>query len=88
MVGVLSSRMNEAVDQARLLARARAGDRSAFDALVRAHFAEVYGLLHRLVGNHEDAEDLAQETFVRAYRSLEFFRIAGEGKTGDMNEKT
>ena len=62
---------------ARLLEQARGGDRGAFDELVRRHFAEVYGLLHRLVGNHEDAEDLAQETFVRAYRSLGLYR--GEG---------
>ena len=44
---------------ARLLQRALTGDRGAFDDLVRRHFAEVYGLIHRLVGNHEDAEDLA-----------------------------
>ena len=62
---------------ARLLERASAGDRGAFDDLVRRHFAEVYGLIHRLVGNHEDAEDLAQDCFVKAYRSLDYYR--GEG---------
>lgn len=74
-------RMSEApADQRlerRLVHRARGGDREAFDTLVRQHFAEVYGLLFRMVGNHEDAEDLAQETFVRAFRSLSFFREEG-----------
>lgn len=74
-------RMSEApADQRhekRLVTCARGGDREAFDALVRLHFAEVYGVLFRMVGNHEDAEDLAQETFVRAFRSLSFFREDG-----------
>lgn len=62
------------------VAAARAGDREAFDRLVRARFAQVHGALFRLVGNHEDAEDLAQECFVRAYRSLRFYR--GDGHFG------
>ena len=75
-VGILT--MREALlDELELLRRARAGDGRAFDALVRAHFARVHGALHRLVGNHEDAEDLAQECFVRAFSNLRYFR--GEG---------
>lgn len=77
----LTAPMTRAYDaggrEAGLVARARAGDRRAFDTLARAHLAEVYGLLHRLVGNHEDAEDLAQDCLVKAYRSLRFYR--GEG---------
>lgn len=61
----------------RLVERARAGDRDAFDELVREHFALVYAMLHRHVGNHEDAEDLAQECFVRAWRSLALYRTDG-----------
>lgn len=57
-----------------LVRRSKAGDRAAFEELVRAHFARMYRLLFRLVGNHEDAEDLAQESFVRAWRALELFR--------------
>lgn len=64
-------------DEHRLVAQAQSGDRKAFDSLVRHHFADVYSLLFRLVGNHEDAEDLAQETFVRGYRSLAFFKAEG-----------
>jgi len=54
--------------------RAQAGDRAAFDSLVQRHFPRIYSIGFRLVGNHEDAEDLAQECFVRAWRSLSFFR--------------
>jgi len=62
---------------ARLVERAREGDRAAGDRLVRAFAAEVYGLLYRIVGNHEDAEDLTQETFVRALGSLALYRAEG-----------
>lgn len=70
----------EASEESRLVEQALGGDRSAFDRIVRARFGQIYGILFRLVGNHEDAEDLAQECFVRAYRSLRFYR--GEGSLG------
>lgn len=73
-------RMSETSDEGRLIGLAQGGDRAAFDALVRAYFGEVYGLLARMVGNHEDAEDLAQETLVRAFRSLDLYR--NEGRFG------
>ena len=57
--------------------RAQAGDRKAFDRLVERHFPRIYSIEFRLVGNHEDAEDLAQECFVRAWRSLGLFRATG-----------
>jgi len=40
-----------------------------FDALFLAHYAEIYRLLYRIVGNREEAEDLAQEAFLRLHRS-------------------
>ena len=49
------------------------GDRGAFDLLVRRHQREVYRLCYRFVGNHEDASELAQDAFVRAYRALPKF---------------
>ena len=61
-------------DERALLDRARAGDDSAFDALVRAHFGRAYSVAHRMVGNHEDAEDLAQEAFVKAHGGLAAYR--------------
>src|SRR5262245_10785991 len=56
---------------------ARAGERGAQEELLRAHYARVHATAFRLVGNPEDAEDLAQECFVRAFRSLAFYRSEG-----------
>lgn len=53
---------------------AQGGDREAFDGLLRSYYGGVYGTLFRLVGNPEDAEDLAQETFVKAWAALKFYR--------------
>lgn len=64
----------EVAPESDLVRRARDGDRAAFDALVRAHFKRVYAFTHRLIGSHEDAEDLAQECFVRAWRALPHYR--------------
>jgi len=66
--------MQDALPERTLVQQARSGDRRAFDALVRQHFAAVYRMLHRLVGNAEDAEDLAQECFVRAWGALGGYR--------------
>ena len=66
--------VEDAASDAELVQACQAGDRTAFDALVRRHQRQVYGLCHRFVGNHEDAADLAQDTFVRAYRSLGGFK--------------
>jgi RNA polymerase sigma-70 factor (ECF subfamily) len=60
--------------EANLVRRARTGDRTAFDALVRLHFERVYTLMFRMTKNHEDAEDLAQEAFVRAWGALAGYR--------------
>jgi len=57
-----------------LVSAARDGDRRAFEALVRATFAEVYTLAVRLTGNEEDARDVVQEAYLRAYRGLGRFR--------------
>lgn len=51
-----------------------AGDEEAFRALVERHRRDVYRLAYRVSGNHEDAHDLSQESFVRVYRSLKSFR--------------
>jgi RNA polymerase sigma-70 factor (ECF subfamily) len=56
-----------------LVRAAAAGDRAAFEALVTRHQRTVYRLCYRFVPNHEDASELAQDAFVRAYRSLAKF---------------
>lgn len=57
-----------------LVARAAAGDASAFHALVERHRAMVYRVAYQFAGNHHDAEDIAQDVFVKVYRSLDRFR--------------
>ena len=61
-------------DDAELVAQCRAGETAAFDVLVERHRRQVYQLCYRFVGNHEDASDLAQDTFLRAYRALGTFK--------------
>jgi RNA polymerase sigma-70 factor (ECF subfamily) len=61
-------------DESTLLASARAGDLSAFQEIVEIHKKRVYRLALDLTGSHEDAEDLSQEVFVRAYAALGSFR--------------
>jgi RNA polymerase sigma-70 factor, ECF subfamily len=50
------------------------GHDAAFDVLVRRHQRAIYRLCYRFVGNHEDASDLSQDVFLRAYRGLKGFR--------------
>ena len=55
------------------LERARRGDRDAFGRLVRRHQRRVYAAALHILGSHNDADDVAQEAFVRAYRGLAAF---------------
>ena len=54
--------------------RAQAGDEEAFDGLVRAFGGVVYNLAYRMTGNAADADDVAQEVFVKLYRSIRQYR--------------
>lgn len=60
----------EAVDAAAVLSRARRGDGEAFRVLVEHHGKAAFGLAFRLTGNAQDAEEVVQESFLRAYRQL------------------
>jgi RNA polymerase sigma-70 factor (ECF subfamily) len=57
-----------------LISRAAAGDPSAFQSLVERHRSMVYRVAFQFAGNHHDAEDIAQEVFIKVYRSLDRFR--------------
>jgi RNA polymerase sigma-70 factor, ECF subfamily len=57
-----------------LLARCKRGDRQAFEELVRTTNRRVYSLAYRLVGDRGDAEDVAQEAYLRMFRGLAGFR--------------
>jgi RNA polymerase sigma-70 factor (ECF subfamily) len=61
-------------EEARLVAAAKAGDHDAFAQLVKTTEADVYTLAYRLTGNAEDARDVAQEAYLRAFRALKRFR--------------
>lgn len=62
-------------------AKARNGDLRAFDELVWRHQARVYALARRILGDADDAADVQQDTFVRAWRSLRKFRLESEFRT-------
>jgi RNA polymerase sigma-70 factor, ECF subfamily len=57
-----------------LISRAAGGDPSAFQALVERHRSMVYRVAYQFAGNHYDAEDIAQEVFIKVYKSLDRFR--------------
>ena len=59
---------------AELVESCLAGRRESFDVIVERHQRHVYQLCYRFVANHEDASDLAQDVFIRAYRGLKNFR--------------
>jgi RNA polymerase sigma-70 factor, ECF subfamily len=60
-----------------LVARVREGDHEAFAALVDRHKGRVHGLAYRMLGNRSDAEDAAQEAFMRAYTRLATYQPDG-----------
>jgi len=57
-------------DDAATVGRCLEGDQQAYQELVRRYRRAVYSIAYRMVGNREDARDLAQEVFIRAFRSL------------------
>jgi RNA polymerase sigma-70 factor (ECF subfamily) len=61
------------IDEGPIVAAARKGDRAAFGALVKAYQRRAYAAAYGIVGNRDDALDLAQESFVRAYRAMHRF---------------
>jgi len=65
--------LSEADDRT-LVAAFRGGEREAFDVIVVRHRRGVYQICYRFVNNHEDASDLAQDVFVRAFKGLANFK--------------
>ena len=62
------------LDDSALVTAAAAGDREAFDVIVERHRRSVYQVCFRFVHNHEDASDLAQDAFVRAWKGMKTFK--------------
>lgn len=65
--GTARGPMTDATSDTRLLERTAHGDEAAFEALFQRHYDRVYGILFRLVGERGEAEDLAQEVFLRLH---------------------
>lgn len=57
-----------------LVARTKGGDVAAFDDLVRRYSPRLYGLIYNMTSNHEDTNDLMQDVFAKAFRSIKGFR--------------
>src|SRR5438105_2758108 len=64
----------EPVPESELVQRARRGDLTAYDELVRRYQERIYATIYHMTANHEDANDLAQETFIKAYQALKSFK--------------
>jgi RNA polymerase sigma factor (sigma-70 family) len=64
----------EAIAEQELVRRARRGDLEAYDDLVRRYQERIYATIYHMTANHEDANDLAQDTFIKAYHALKSFK--------------
>ena len=62
-------------DEGQLVERSQAGDRLAFEELVRRHADRLYAVVLRFVADADEAEEVTQETFLRAWRSIEKFEL-------------
>jgi RNA polymerase sigma factor (sigma-70 family) len=60
--------------ESELVRRARQGDLPAYDELVRRYQERIYATIYHMTSNHEDANDLAQESFIKAYSALKSFK--------------
>ena len=61
-------------DESELVRRAREGDMSAYDDLMRRYQERIYATIYHMTSNHDDANDLAQEAFIKAYHALKSFK--------------
>src|SRR5215469_11133970 len=69
------------ISDAAVVAQVLAGDKDAFRLLVDRHTRSIYGVAYRMTGNQHDAEEILQETFLRAYKSLHSFELRASFST-------
>jgi RNA polymerase sigma factor (sigma-70 family) len=62
------------VEETVLVRQARTGDLQAYDELVRRYQERIYATIYHMTSNHEDANDLAQEAFIKAFQALKSFK--------------
>src|SRR5512135_55547 len=72
--GSLAPPAPAAVEEMDLVRRARKGDLTAYDDLVRRYQERIYATIYHMTSNHEDANDLAQEAFIKAFQALKSFK--------------
>src|SRR5438132_5421493 len=63
-----------ATNDVELVQRSKKGDMTAYDQLVRRYQERIYATIYHMTSNHEDANDLAQETFIKGYQALKSFK--------------
>jgi RNA polymerase sigma-70 factor (ECF subfamily) len=85
---IFAARWSEELEESRmddpdeaLVRQSQNGDLTAFEPLIRRHQRMIYSLTYRMTGSLADAEDLAQETFIRAYRSIGAYRAESKFST-------
>jgi RNA polymerase sigma-70 factor, ECF subfamily len=61
-------------EESELVSRARRGDLTAYDDLIKRYQERIYATIYHMTSNHEDANDLAQESFLKAYQALKSFK--------------
>lgn len=64
----------DATEEVALVGKAQKGDLAAYDDLVRRYQERIYATIYHMTSNHEDANDLAQETFIKAFQALKSFK--------------
>ena len=64
----------DAAQETALVHRARQGELAAYDDLVRCYQERIYATIYHMTSNHEDANDLAQDTFIKAFQALKSFK--------------
>jgi len=69
-----AAKLATAAEDRELVRKAKAGDMDAYDQLIRRYQERIYATIYHMTSNHEDANDLAQETFVKAYSALKNFK--------------
>jgi len=67
------SRYNSKLEDIDLIKKALSGEESAFDRLMKKYYKLIYNLIYRMIYKKEDVEDLTQEAFIKAFKSLDKF---------------
>jgi RNA polymerase sigma-70 factor (ECF subfamily) len=72
--GTKSSQPIDRAEEMTFVKRAQGGDLGAYDELIRRYQERIYGTLYHMTSNHEDAHDLAQESFIKAHQAIKTFK--------------